>query len=54
MNIRVTDVREMYAPMKLPDEAKLLVIPEWTSKEWLKSVDIRTSQYGYNKLTVKS
>ena len=46
MKIKVVDVHEMFPPADLPNEAKLLVIPEWVDGEWLKSLNIKTSQYG--------
>lgn len=45
MRIRVVDVHEMFAPIDLPNEANLLVIPEWVSGKWLKNLDIKTLQY---------
>ena len=47
MNIKVIDVNEMFATntIGLPDEAKHIVIPEWTGENWLNNVNIRTSSY---------
>ena len=49
MNIKVKDVRDMFLHANLPNDAKYLIIPEWENGEWLRNVDIRTSQYS-NKI----
>ena len=45
MNIRVTDVQELFPKKDLPNEAKPLMIVEWTDGRWLRDVDIKTAPY---------
>jgi len=45
MKIRVVDVHSMFSDIDLSCEAELLVIPEWTEGDWLKSIDIKKSKY---------
>ncbi len=45
MKMRVIDVGELFAHTDLPDEAESLVIREWKSGEWLRSVNIKTLKY---------
>lgn len=45
MKIKVVDVHPMFSDIDLSCEAGLLVIPEWTNGEWLRSIDIRKSKY---------
>jgi len=45
MKIRATDVQELFPREDLPGEAEPLVMPEWTCGEWLKNIDIKTSDY---------
>lgn len=46
MKIKVEDVPDMFTNVSLPDEAKPLVIPEWTNGDWLRNVEIKTLLYG--------
>ena len=45
MKIKTVDVERMFLSMELPDEAKPIVIPEWTDEEWLRRVHVKTSRY---------
>ena len=51
MKIKVIDVDEMFPGTRtdLPDEGQSLIIPEWTSGDWLQNVEIQTLQYN-NKI----
>ena len=49
MNIEVKNVRNMFLHANLPIEAESLIIPEWNNGDWLRNVNIRTSQYN-NKI----
>ena len=54
MKIKVVDVHPfrrgsgqepMFPDIDLSDEAKLMVIPEWTDGDWLRRIDIKESKY---------
>lgn len=46
MNIKVNDVQGMFPEgLDLPDEAKLLMVPEWTNEEWLTNVNIKALRH---------
>lgn len=45
MKIKVVDVQQLFSHTYLPDEAKPIIIPEWTEGIWLKNVNIKTSHY---------
>ncbi len=45
MKIKVVDAYHLFPDTDLFNEARLLVIPEWTDGNWLRSIDIRKSKY---------
>ena len=54
MNIKVTDVHEMFPRTNLPNQARSLIIPEWTDGEWLRNIDVKASSYDNKVKTIIS